>query len=122
MQEYTITQNNLSVNRWKKEGAFIASIGLLLLVGVVLAGGGPLPIFLLGAVIVLGGYLYTNDKIVGNIRYGNSRYVQQDGMQFQPAWQLQQDEDSESQQQRISRRQQRQNRNIQQRQIETITR
>ncbi|HLC93312.1 MAG TPA: hypothetical protein VJH23_06425 [archaeon] len=122
MQEYTITQNNLSVNRWKKEGALIASIGLLLLVGVVLAGGGPLPIFLLGAVIVLGGYLYTNDKIVGNIRYGNSRYVQQDGMQFQPAWQLQQDEDSESQQQRISRRQQRQNRNIQQRQIETITR
>ena len=47
MQEYTITQNNLSVNRWKKEGALIASIGLLLLVGVVLAGGGPLPIFLL---------------------------------------------------------------------------
>lgn len=119
MERYATTQNNLvvSVNRWKNEGALIAISGLLLLVGVFLAGGDDvLSMLLFGTLMLLGAYIYANDRVIRNISYRAPVYQQYGEMQLQPMqWQPLQDWDVRPQWD--SYQQQWQNQNVQRRMI-----
>ena len=91
MEDYTLTQANFSVNRWKNEGMLIAIMGLLLMLGVIMAGGKLLSVVFLGAVAFFGLYIYSNNRIIRDFAYENPVYLQQGEMQFRPTRQFQYD-------------------------------